>query len=515
LKNIARLERRPGPLQYLHHHAALSFILLVVVPGLALGAGARWWRQHAPASTPVHSPKTASSVPFFRPGEPPSSHTLESIFAAEGFTRWERLVLWLETATAPEVAAAAKRCRNAGSRYDPLTRDLIYLKWVTLDPLAAIHSEPSDPAWRAWAQVDPDAALRRALVCLDNTPRSIVLRCIAENDPARVQELLKKHPRYSDEVVQLGLAAGLAKTDPQAAAQLSLRSCFSRNVSAIVSRRDNITSWAESDPEAALSWAKSVPSPARRVKALTEIIKMWEFSHPERIGPAIESLPPSQSRNRLIIEHAARLALTNPDAALAWARSVESVEIRHASVAEAARVVISRDPAKGEQLLQTIDVSSIIKSLTGTDVSSYNSAMSTMGGKDPLRAMALADSLYPSRASAARTSALSGWLSVDPAAASAWLESQPPEDRDPAAVRTAVEHFASGPAPDHSSAFHWAVAASDPSKHELQRAINVFDDWLEHDPSAAEKALSHPALPEKVRQHIAEKQEARQTEKPH
>lgn len=225
-------------------------------------------------------------------------------------------------------------------------------------------------------------------------------------------------------------------------------------------------------------------------------------SHPDRIGAAIQSLAPSESRNRFAMEHATRLALKNPEEALKWARSVESAEIQQACIAGVARMVTLTDPAKAAEILKSIDLNTPIESYRDADKSAHKSAMEELGAKDPLRALDLADSLPSARSSEARTAAFEGWIKNDASAATRWLESQPPERQDAGCIRSVAHHLSYGAGENLPLAFQWAAKLPDDDGENAQLVISLFNEWRQADPNAAEKALEMPSLSEAMREHI-------------
>ncbi|HWB05668.1 MAG TPA: hypothetical protein VG796_21795 [Verrucomicrobiales bacterium] len=474
----------------------LSPIFAAAAVGLIAGAGGRWVSDGSGYLTEGKRREEAVQTTHRIESNAPAS--AESLFVAQGFERWERLVIWLNTASAREVAAAAKAWRRSGGKdEDPLTGEILYLKWVALDPLAAIIPEPSEFAWQAWAHVDADAALAKALELNDKVNAGLVLQTLAKFDPARAKELLAQHPDLSSRGTRAALATGLSKTDPRAAAELAAQYCFTATPRAVAS-------WAERDPYAALTWAKGLRVPERRIKVLEEIIEQWETSDPERIGAAIQNFAPSESRNRFTIEHAARLALKDADEALKWARSVASAEIRQACIAEVARMVTLTDTAKAAEILRSIDLNTPVESFWEADKFAHKSAMQELGAKDPLRALDLVDSLPSARASEARSAAFEGWIKNDASAATRWLESQPPERQDAGCIRRVVHHLSCGAGENLPLAFQWAAKLTDDDRENAQLVVSLFNEWREADPNAAEKALEMPSLSDAMRAHIRE-----------
>lgn len=421
----------------------------------------------------------------------PRTETLESVMEATGFDRWERLARWLGTATAGELEALAVVWQEGGAYEDRLTGDALFLRWTEIDAAGALawsrKHGTHNWVWWAWGKNDPEAALAAALKEKETWCGTCVMRAIGQSHPERARGLLAKYPQFSNAESLEGLASGLSRNDPRAGAELALT--FSRTKDP-----DAVETFARREPDAALKWAKEIAEPAARSRALKAIIAQWEQSAPERIGPAIQSLPAGKSKNRFIEEHAARLARTDPDPALTWAQQAELPAVQQAATAAVATALAQSDPARALEALRTLDWKNDGDSVTGANFASFP-ALKALGQTAPKQAMAFAESLSGENRKNARDCVFNGWLKTKPEEASGWLAAQPPEQRQGTQVDMLINHLSNGPEPDFDAAMQWAASTGEQLNSRLQQ---VFRQWYQTDPNAAAQALQQPGVPEDV-----------------
>ena len=91
--------------------------------------------------------------------------------------------------------------------------------------------------------------------------------------------------------------------------------------------------WVRQDPDAALAWAATVPD-NQRLGAYTGVLGTLATTDPERASTLATELEPGGARNHIIGEIAKTWVRNDPDAALAWAGSLEGDE-RGRAVGEA------------------------------------------------------------------------------------------------------------------------------------------------------------------------------------
>lgn len=184
------------------------------------------------------------------PGDAPRL-SVDDLLKLSGFELTDRLARWLPGATVEELARLVRPPGDADHNID--AEGAIYRRWAELDPEGAVRFATakgySAPAWWARGQVDPDSAL----VAAAKNPRSedlaLVLRSIAQHEPAKARALGEKFPEaFHSLSVQEALAEKLERSDPRAALETAARA-GSWNAQQIMSR------WAAKDPDAAFEYA--------------------------------------------------------------------------------------------------------------------------------------------------------------------------------------------------------------------------------------------------------------------
>ncbi|HEX2750924.1 MAG TPA: hypothetical protein VHM91_23155, partial [Verrucomicrobiales bacterium] len=326
---------------------------LWIMAGLAAGAGGRWYYQPRARETSEKRTGARVIVPAVPAGRTGARESVEELLALPGLEGRDRLVMWLANATASEVAAFAKAWRTGGKRNNFLTETILYLRWAELDPEAMVTFERcirfghASQSFAAWAHVDPAAALTAALKEEEPEAATKVVASIGQSDPAKARALLGQYPQLLNRESLEGIAEGISRTDLRAGAEASMRGLGEEGAGIPVRE------WARAEPEQALAWARGISMPTRQLNACRHLIDEWEGSHPELIGPLIQSLPPSSWRESFYENHAAFLARTDPEAAVAWARTAEAPGLRESCLLEAAGVIASRDPAKAEEILRS------------------------------------------------------------------------------------------------------------------------------------------------------------------
>ncbi|MFN0129425.1 MAG: hypothetical protein ACKV19_22395 [Verrucomicrobiales bacterium] len=322
----------------------------IVLIGLSLGLGGRLWidswdrshRPHGGAATEAPADHADFSQ-LSLPDDPATAITpaaaaqplesTESVLAAEGFEQAERLGRFLRTATSDELKRLLLGMRKSGGHIEMTQRDAIFLRWMAIDAEGALAFTEKDafigPAWWAWGKVDPDAALAAALAKRESWLGTMVVRAIAQDDPARARAILERHPQFAEQSAMGGMASGLMKVDPVAGATLAAAWNHSLDPEHLVS------GWARREADAALAWAQALPDQARRSEALGIVLAQWAATHPEKVGPAIEAMPDGRTKWKLYAEHTRSLAATatqwaaeSPQVAADWAATLPPGEAR-------------------------------------------------------------------------------------------------------------------------------------------------------------------------------------------
>jgi hypothetical protein len=444
--------------------------------------------------------------------------SVESILAASGFERAERLGRFLVSAQPTDLERLLLGLRTPHGYIEGTLADAIFLRWMEVDAAGGLAFAEKERfgsmAWWAWAKTDPTAALAAALEKPVNFPGTMVLRAIAQSDPARARELMERYPQFQQSSAMQGLASGLMKTDPAAGATLAAAWGYS------VDQDHLISGWARREPEAALAWAQALPDLARRREAMTVLLDQWAVHHPEKVGPAIEALPESRQKWQLFVQHANRLATVDPDAARAWAETAPTPQLRREATVELARGLAAADPTGALEVLRGLDWSnpdwtridgpSFGRQRTlrpdGMGISGEDSLPSVVAGitaAAPIEGMTFVASLPASEPVYDLTRrAFQTWIGRDSMAASEWLAGQPAGPTRHAGAEQLAMYLTQGEEPDFEAAAQWALSVpKEESRGNTTR--RVFQEWHQRDAEAARAFLNGPDCPPEVRASMA------------
>ena len=518
-------------------------LLLPIASFVVAGSVARYWpvasgpaeRGKIPASdamgtTGVRSGTNPGKTASVAPGtvSPAASingvsqapPTIDEVFAATGLDRMLLMARFIQTASAADLAAVIDRAAE-DKIYETAFTDQAWLRWVELDLEGALKHSNSSPAWWAYAKLDPEAALDRALMArllqeyvvvpVQSQPDRLgaVLNSIGQGDPALARRLLAEHPEantaYGESFVLSGILAGLKKTDPAAATALALEKGGGH-------LDTQFKNWMERDPEQALAWMRGLTHPAsrRRVEdlAMTQLIA----SDPAAGLEAAWYLPAGKRQTNHTVEAITALARQDPKAARAAAEAISAPHARQQALAALAGSLAGTDPAAAGALISSLDwkllgnsyptqwsyVSVDSKDSSGGysgEQASETTLTKLMAAAPQVTADALAaqasasDSPFgPFLTAVPLSSAMQKWAAVQPEAASTWLKNQPPGVARDQGIEGLTTWLTSGSAePDYTAALAWAGAASEAQQFELyQRTISP---WRRKDPQAAAAAV--------------------------
>ncbi|MFN0125101.1 MAG: hypothetical protein ACKV19_00245 [Verrucomicrobiales bacterium] len=430
-----------------------------VQPGLPMGA----------TTDPLPPKEMKVTGPGGKPAIPLPPESVETVLAAGGFEFSERLGRFLPQATAADLERlfeGLKRRKIDGS--DDL-RLAVFLRWMELDPAGGLKyagkqrdTSTAWTAWRAWGQVDADAAMSAALASESPSPGRSVLEGIADVDPAKARGLIEAHPEFAGDEAYVNSAASLMRTDPAAGA--TIRVAFGD-----VETSEEIRAWVRRAPEEALAWARSLPDQHVRTDAMKHVLSRWAQADPRQAGEAILALPEGRLKRGLFADHAGLLAAAGDlVAARDWLERAPSPTLRSQSLIEMAAAQAQTDPAGAIDTLRGVDWS-----LTGADRRSHpilgqngvdselwsyrGAAISAIASKIPAETMAYVAELPES----APVDALSRevfyqWLKVNSLAASEWLAGQPDGPIKVDSTAQLVGHLIEEQW-DIESAVHWAM----------------------------------------------------------
>ena len=194
-------------------------------------------------------------------------------------------------------------------------------EWGRQDPANAL----------AWAQNLPAADPRRFGIVQS------ILAGWAERDPVHAAAYLQERLYDGGEGSELYFASvGLvaerwARLDVNAAAQ------WAATVPGRRARRDAFhrvaAAWATADLPAAARWAGTLSTDPARGEAWQVIVASWPGSDFDGEGAWVSNLPAGADRDETVALHAAKIAPTDPEKALLWARTINGPDIQARSVA--------------------------------------------------------------------------------------------------------------------------------------------------------------------------------------
>ncbi len=260
-----------------------------------------------------------------------------------------------------------------------------------------------DMAWFSWGAANPDAAVAAG----KDLPTALViplLEGMAETD-LRKAALLSLEMANS-QFPTWSLAERISKEDPDLAEMLVSRAIYDGG--RIPLQRATITRLASEDPEAAISYARSLgvigsdPVPG----AVVEIAKI----DPLKAAVQVEAMPSSRSKALSSVKLAATWAASDPEAATEWIQQNLQGSVNQAALLEAASVSGSLDPEKALDLVLR----------AGWTMDGNFFAIRDFGTMNP------SESRDTKTASSVTANLLRQWAAKDPEAARFFLQNEVP-----------------------------------------------------------------------------------------
>lgn len=376
----------------------LLLLLVCSAVGAAGGAAFRVFREKNPAPTTVIQPETrftgkeSAANPARRTGTAKSGTTsadsphavgklsprpiLEELRAAPKEDRLRLLVRWLPKADATEVAALAQEWfPKALGGGDGIWQVLVQ-RWVEVDAPTAISYSRKLATELLNGKNGGNSSSGNTITPLDYTYRALgrvdpdlALSLLAE-EPAPVARRVASEFRQSlgaEKMRQWAMdhkdRSDLAflVTDPESK-PLDLsdpaKAAASLTPEQLKNRASSIAAeWAKKDPDAAVAWANSLEYDSAREESLTEITKTLLKTNPEKAREIIESMPSSSTQAKAGADYAGNLAKTDPAAAMTWLDKNLKGAARLQGIARIASARAESDPEGALRLLRENGVS--------------------------------------------------------------------------------------------------------------------------------------------------------------
>lgn len=370
-----------------------------------------------------------------------SAVTLRDILSQpDPMSRMQALLAYIDTLSGAEIPAALEALRKTSPEWDPEAKMLAHIlltRWAQDDP---------DAAYASLASINPKK---------NGSDATSILASLASMDPQRAAAWLADPANTLANLPWMGqfLAGSVAKE------------------------------WVRTDPDAALAWASSLPE-SQRSGAYSGVLGTLAASDPERASTIAMTLSADASRTHIVGEIAKSWARSSPEAALAWAQSLEGRD-RGAAMNEALGTWAQQTPDEAAAFLTNLSASESIDPYITRIAGAWSS-------QSPADA---AKWVTSQAAGSGRTEAMGhvawNWTNADPVAASTWLGEQPAgPDRDNAIGGLAKAAFPSDPA----GALNWAAEIS--NENSRTEAMNRgLREWSKRDPEAAHQWADQHDVP--------------------
>jgi len=111
--------------------------------------------------------------------------------------------------------------------------------------------------------------------------------------------------------------------------------------------------WAATDPEAAIAWASSLQDTTQRAEAFQAAAQSWAANDAPEAARWINSLPTGQNRDVAVNGLVGALVRNQPENAWTWALSIQTPQLKAQALQMAYMLTRQNDPARAEALLQT------------------------------------------------------------------------------------------------------------------------------------------------------------------
>lgn len=123
--------------------------------------------------------------------------------------------------------------------------------------------------------------------------------------------------------------------------------------SRVAAARNLAAGWASRAPEAAFSWARSLPQGDPREQALSQAAATWARNDSQAAASWISRLPAGSDRDNAASAFAQQIAGKDPHAAWEWAKKIGDKTYATHAAFRAAQVMAARDPSTARQWAKT------------------------------------------------------------------------------------------------------------------------------------------------------------------
>lgn len=442
-----------------------------------------------------------------------STDTLDDLLALGDRELYGRLALWLLDATTADLARFWT-AYQAKRQPDTWVADLLFARWTQLDPDDALRAAGKDRqniVWWAWAINDPATAVAR-VAGLGPDLMGSVLRAIGQFHPELLAKVMAAHPEFVTGQAIEGVAKGLFREDPETALE------FLRQHRQLFDDTKLLREWAHDDPKAAFAWMQKQLGGYQATSQLTTLIDTLERENPAMLRELASEQPPGKLRRQMDAAIFRNLLDTDPAAALAQARVIESPRLAAERLADAARRMLAKDPEQSYALFTELldkcptalnhqDWTRYPNGGTGNNgpLEGVRELTDEMLGNDPRRVMAVLDAGVPELMKHAweydgpAAAVAAQWAQRDLEGFTGWLDELQPGEAQNSGTAIVVGQLTQRQAfPE--AAQRAAKVADESLRNNL--VSTVAQSWVRQDRAAAVAWLDQLELPDQVRQNI-------------
>jgi hypothetical protein len=378
------------------------------------------------------------------------------------------------------------------------------LNWAAALPSYKLREEAGKSAWVAWASADPAkaaAALRNPSTPLlpTKTWSQDVYRTLGSSfsakDPQAARDWIESLPDQRDQNQAWAFfKPPLDQLGPDAALEL-VNSISSPDGKSNLADRI-VAELAKKDLTRAIAWTDRLTGETRE-RAIGSLINEWSQTDPAAAVGYASALPQSKSRTDLLRRSVPAWSIHDPEAALAWTRTLQS-EDRNKIATETARALRVFDPQRAVAWLD------LIENPTSRD-HTMQEIVGALAGVDGPGAVALATTLSEGRQTDAFSSIARSWAFNDYQATGNWIQTlQPGRARD-----AAIEAYVSViDGLDIQAATQWATTIETPELRD-RATSSAFRRWMQEKPETAQAWLDTADLSDNLRQQLTSFTETR------
>jgi len=336
------------------------------------------------------------------------------------------------------------------------------------------------------SQNDPTGAANYVMQLPSGANHEALLNAIVNNwakaDPVQLLNWAGKNLDGANyDTAALAALKVESTTNPAAALAFMTQNNLPNNADKVV---PSITSyWVSIDPQAAFSWAVSLPTDNSAVRdaAIGGVLSPLISSNPQAAADyLVQNFSTDPSLPHLAAQTAAQLAKTDPDSTLAWANSLPTAEAQNSAALAAIRVYSLANPAAAwSSAAQLPDATRDQAELDVIDLWS--------SGSPSQAAQAIASMPSGAAHDTATSYVANSWLIRDPNAASQWIDALPQGSAKDAAINQIIAIVGKN---DPTSAFNWAVTLGNETTRNAQ-VVNLAAQWSDQNPTGAAAAAQN------------------------